>query len=198
VCVIIYAGALGYKGNIVKKYMVTAGLMAIVIAISYAAINLGSNNLSPQSEEADISQFREAITCEMHYVDAGGDARLGVCLSGAHTRESFGAVPGDFLVIVGDITIDELLWSEPHLNKFLADEEVVAAYIDSQNNNIDELISSRSSSSSLREFVATLDNGHITNADELLAALRILRIPPAGVDLYLSELQEHFNVVIIP
>lgn len=88
----------------------------------------------------------------------------------------------------------ELVWNEDNINKFLADKNRVSAFIDAMNSNIDLYLGLADGTSDvdwdvsysendpyivgIREYVATLENGYITNADELMAALKVLQIDP--------------------
>lgn len=90
--------------------------------------------------------------------------------------------------------LSELAWSEDNLDKFLADENRVSTSIDAMNYNIDLYLGLANGTSGvdwdvsysendpyivgIKEYVSSLENGRITNADELMRAFRVLQMDP--------------------
>ena len=179
--------------------------------------------INPELNHEFIKTMRDnpTATCGMRYIDEGRDADTGNCLSltsygvladrvgnpvladklrEIHVIEqSFDnwspyGIAGDFRIIIDGISAEDIMQSELNVSKFLADTERVGGMIDWVNDNID---SHSKNYPDFRNFVATLEHGRVINADELIEALRIIQIYPPLMPLRLSELQEHFNVIIL-
>jgi len=129
----------------------------------------------------------------MYYTDDGSDATIGGCGHGSSSH-------GDFQIVIDNITLDEFIWSNANTARFLANEEEISQHIEGANNSIDTQLDPSTNDDRIHDsinFVATLETGYITNVDELMEWLRVYQAGPPMAEWRLSELQEHFDVIII-
>lgn len=208
------------------RIILALGVPGLAVLLACAIVGAANLNTSAASQgNKDLSMFatntavshlrpeREAITCEMTYDYSGTEAHISTCVGGARTYDSYGKVSGDFLIVIKDITLDGLAWSEANLNKFLSDKSRLDAVIDAQNHNIDTYLGLAEGKndanwnvnysendayiSSIRDFAASLGTGRITNIYELLTSLRVLQISPPIMNFSMSELEKDFSVVTL-
>ena len=199
-----------------KKYKAIVGFMVLATTvIGYGAMGIGVSNSFAGGESLVNYNSDDSFVCWARSVD-DGEPKVVDC-GASIPSQYYGVYDDGFPIVVKGISLYDFFWSNLHLSKFLASEEL-NAYIDAQNNNIDLYLGAASGKwkdsgdwranldysendpyiVGIKNFVATLPNGRVTTADELFVGFRVLQLEPFGIatPISLSEAQEHFNILI--
>ena len=154
----------------------------------------------------------DAVTCLMKYVNFRRDARVVECRSGI-AHEFIEQTPGrragfDFVIIIEDLTLEELQWSGLNIDKVETNEALFTKLIHEQNHDLLRILSAGEeiygevfrSAQRIHDYLVGLyperigRGEYVTNITELGSVyMEFGRHLPLTTPVYLAEIQEELQ-----